>query len=73
VLLLSAVPSHVRREPVLGCAAFDVLQQTLLQMAVPEEHRGRAVGWRIAARQGLASMIPIGVTWRACLLTVDNR
>jgi MFS family permease len=28
-----------------ACAAsFDVLQQTLLQLAVPEEQRGRAVG-----------------------------
>ena len=31
---------------VIGCcaAAFDVLQQTLIQMAVPDEQRGRAVG-----------------------------
>lgn len=31
---------------VVGCcaAAFDVLQQTLIQMAVPDEQRGRAVG-----------------------------
>ncbi len=31
---------------VIGCcaAAFDVLQQTLIQMAVPPEQRGRAVG-----------------------------
>lgn len=31
---------------VTGCcaAAFDVLQQTLIQMAVPDEQRGRAVG-----------------------------
>ena len=76
VVLLSFLPSHVRREPVLGgvfvlygaallalartgdlmvaaavlvvigaCAgAFDVLQQTLIQLAAPEEQRGRAVG-----------------------------
>ncbi len=31
---------------VLGCraGAFDVLQQTLIQMAVPDAQRGRAVG-----------------------------
>jgi MFS family permease len=28
----------------LCAGAFDVLQQTLLQLAVPEEQRGRAVG-----------------------------
>ena len=76
VLLLSLIPSRVRREPLLGAAfvvyglsllgvssarnlataaailvvtglcagAFDVLQQTLIQLAVPEEQRGRAVG-----------------------------
>jgi predicted MFS family arabinose efflux permease len=76
VLLLSLIPSRIRREPLLGAAfvvyglsllgvssarslavaasilvltglcagAFDVLQQTLIQLAVPEDQRGRAVG-----------------------------
>jgi predicted MFS family arabinose efflux permease len=88
VVLLTALPGRIRREPVLGtvfllyggailalaasgalpvaaaalvvigaCAAgFDALQQTLLQLAVPEEQRGRAVGiWVL----GLGSA-PIG-------------
>jgi MFS family permease len=94
VLLLSAVPSHVRREPVLGAvflafgaslvllastssltaavgvvvvtgaaaAAFDVLQQTLLQMAVPEEQRGRAVGlWVLGLGSGPFGFLEMGV------------
>jgi predicted MFS family arabinose efflux permease len=76
VLLLTALPSRQRREPILtgvyllygvsilafaasptlllaavaivvvgGCAsAFDALQQTMIQLAVPENQRGRAVG-----------------------------
>ncbi|HZQ99750.1 MAG TPA: MFS transporter [Chloroflexota bacterium] len=76
VVVLSALPSRVRREPILAAsyltygaailtlagarslplavailvvvgacaAAFDALEQTLIQMAVPEEQRGRAVG-----------------------------
>lgn len=76
VVVLSALPKGVRREPLLSAvfvlyglsilalaasgglpvaiavllvigacaAAFDALQQTLIQMAVPDEQRGRAVG-----------------------------
>lgn len=76
VVLLTILPSRVRREPLMGAvfvvygaslvalaatnslaaaamvmvvtgacaAAFDLLQQTLLQLAVPEHQRGRAVG-----------------------------
>lgn len=76
VVVLSALPKGVRREPLLNAAfvlyglsilalaasgglplavaallvigacaaAFDALQQTLIQMAVPDEQRGRAVG-----------------------------
>jgi MFS family permease len=76
VLILAALPSQVRREPILAmvyvvyglalltlgvagslaiatavvlvigaCAAsFDALQQTMIQLAVPEEQRGRAAG-----------------------------
>lgn len=76
VLLLSFVPEHIGRKPLLGgvyvvyglaiigfglsrdivlatilllitgfcAAAFDVLQQTLIQLAVPPWQRGRAVG-----------------------------
>jgi len=76
VVVLSALPGRVRREPILAaayllygaailvlagarslglavailvvvgaCAAtFDALEQTLIQMAVPEDQRGRAVG-----------------------------
>jgi predicted MFS family arabinose efflux permease len=76
VLLLSILPSRIRREPVMGvvfvtygaallavaearalpiaslalvltgaCAgSFDALQQTLMQLAVPDDQRGRAMG-----------------------------
>jgi MFS family permease len=49
ILALAATGSLVAAAAVLVitgfCAgAFDVLQQTLIQMAVPDEQRGRAVG-----------------------------
>lgn len=44
--LTRSLPAAAAVLLVVGCcaAAFDVLQQTLIQMAVPDEQRGRAVG-----------------------------
>ena len=93
VVILSMVPSRVRREPLLGgvfvvyggalvalgltrelplaaacllvigaCAAsFDLLQQTLIQLAVPEEQRGRAVGvWVLGIGSGPVGHVEMG-------------
>jgi predicted MFS family arabinose efflux permease len=64
-----------------GCAAaFDVLQQTLLQLAVPEHQRGRAVGiWVLGIGSApighlemgtLAATVgtPIGLTLNGCIV-----
>ena len=93
VALLAALPSRVRRQPLLGavfvlyglsllalasarslpvavailvvtglCAgAFDLLQQTLIQLAVPEAQRGRAVGvWMLGLGSAPAGHLEMG-------------
>jgi MFS family permease len=43
-------------------AAFDVLQQTLIQMAVPDEQRGRAVGvWVLSIGSAPAGHLEMGI------------
>lgn len=94
VTLLSLLPGHVRRQPVLGaifvlyglsilalalthslamatalllviglCAgAFDLLQQTLIQLAVPDEQRGRAVGlWLLSVGSAPIGHLEVGL------------
>jgi sugar phosphate permease len=42
-------------------AAFDLLQQTLLQLAVPEDQRGRAVGvWVLSVGSGPIGHLEMG-------------
>lgn len=98
VTLLSLLPEHVERRPLLGavyvlygiaiigfglsqnlpiaalcllitgfCAgAFDVLQQTLIQLAVPPEQRGRAVGlWVLSIGSAPVGHLEMGALARA--------
>jgi MFS family permease len=94
VALLSLLPEHVRRQPLLStifviyglsiiglaatrdltlaaavllviglCAgAFDLLQQTLIQLAVPSEQRGRAVGlWLLSIGSAPVGHLEMGM------------
>ena len=95
VILLSLIPNHMPRQPLLGatflvygiaiiglaashnlfiaatvllligfCAAtFDVLQQTLIQLSVPDEQRGRAVGvWILGIGSAPIGHLEMGAT-----------
>jgi MFS family permease len=94
VALLSFLPEHVRRQPLLStifllyglsimglaaahtltlaaamllvmglcAAAFDLLQQTLIQLAVPSEQRGRAVGlWLLSIGSAPVGHLEMGM------------